>query len=104
MKSWNQIKARFEQVKRDYGKIAIVIYIVLWASVLIIYAVAIKMGFETKIQLLSQGEWEVGVGKTGILFGAWVAAKASQPIRIVLTIVLTPFVASLLRRQPVLEE
>ena len=67
------------------------------------------MGFESKIALPT-GDWEIGLdfdiggGKTGILFGAWVAAKASQPIRIVLTILLTPFIASILRRRSILEE
>lgn len=103
MKKWNDIKARFEQIKKEYGKIAIGTYLVLWASVLIVYALAIKMGFESKIALPT-GDWEIGGGKTGILFGAWVAAKASQPIRIVLTILLTPFIASILRRRPILEE
>jgi len=94
MKKWNRIKARFEQVKAEYGKIALVTYLVLWAAVLIAYAVAIKMGVEM----------ETASSKGGILVGAWVAAKVSQPFRIVLTIVLTPFIASLVRRPPVLGE
>ena len=54
------------------------------------YAVAIKLGIDVD-----------GVSsKGGILFGALVAAKVSQPVRIVLTVVLTPFVASVLRRPP----
>jgi len=94
MKTWNRIKERFEQVKAEYGKIALVTYLVLWAAVLIAYAVAIKMGVEMD-SVSSKG---------GILVGAWIAAKVSQPFRIVLTIVLTPFIASLVRRRPVLGE
>jgi len=94
MMSWKKIKDRFEQIKKEYGKVAFVTYMVLWASVLIAYAVAIKSGVEME-----------GVSSTGgILVGAWIAAKVSQPIRIVLTIILTPVIASLFRRRPVLGE
>ena len=94
MKSWKKIKDRFEQIKKEYGKVAFVTYMVLWASVLVAYAVAIKNGVEME-----------GVSSTGgILVGAWVAAKVSQPIRIVLTIILTPVIASFFRRRPVLGE
>ena len=94
MKTWNRIKARFDEIKQEYGKIAIATYLVLWAAVLIAYAVAIKMGVEM----------ESASSKGGILVGAWVAAKVSQPFRILLTIVLTPVIASILRRPPVLGE
>ncbi len=94
MKSWKKIKERFEQIKKEYGKIAIVTYLVLWAAVLVAYVVAIKTGVQIE-----------GVSSTGgILVGAWVAAKVSQPVRIMLTIVLTPVIASLFRRRPVLGE
>ncbi len=89
---WNRTKTKFEQIKAEYGRVALGTYLALWAAVLVAYAVAIKIGIEVE-----------GVsGKGGILFGAWVAAKVSQPVRIVLTIILTPFVASVLRRSPTL--
>ena len=87
---WNGNKEKFERIKNEYGRVALGTYLALWAAVLVAYAVAIKLGIDVD-----------GVSsKGGILFGAWVAAKVSQPVRIVLTVVLTPFVASVLRRPP----
>lgn len=87
---WNRNKEKFDRIKNEYGRVALGTYLALWAAVLVAYAVAIKLGIDVD-----------GVSsKGGILFGAWVAAKVSQPVRIVLTVVLTPFVASVLRRPP----
>jgi hypothetical protein len=42
-----------------------------------------------------------GAGEaTSALFGAWLAAKVTQPVRIAATIVLTPMVANVLRKTP----
>jgi len=90
---WNRNKEKFERIKNEYGRVALGTYLTLWAAVLVAYAVAIKLGIDIE-----------GVSsKGGILFGAWVAAKVSQPFRIALTVVLTPFVASVLRRPPTLQ-
>ncbi len=89
--SWiKQTKARWDQVKAEYGKIAIWTYLILWLLVLGGFFLAIKMGIEVE-----------GAGEaTSALFGAWLAAKLTQPVRIAATIVLTPMVASVLRKAP----
>ena len=90
MNWWKQNKARFEELQRVYGKVALGTYLVLWIAVLVGFGVAIKLGYTVE-----------GFDGTGsILFGSWVAAKVTQPARIAATIVLTPFVAKLLRREP----
>jgi len=91
---WNRTKSRWEQIQKEYGRTALGTYLFLWASVLIGYAVAINMGIEV----------DGAAGTSGVLFGAWVAAKVSQPARIVLTIVLTPVVARVLRSRPMAVE
>jgi hypothetical protein len=94
MQWWTKITARWEQLKKDYGRVAIGTYLTLWVLVLAGYVVAIKMGIDV----------EGATGAGGVLLGAWVAAKVSQPVRIVLTLVLTPFIAGLLKRPPALGE
>jgi len=88
--SWfKQTMARWDQVKAEYGKIAIWTYMTLWVLVLSTFFLAIKMGVEVE-----------GAGEaSGALFGAWVAAKVTQPFRIAATIVLTPMVAKMLRKR-----
>lgn len=87
---WNRNKSRFEALQREYGKVALGTYLVLWAAVLIASGVAIKLGYEF------DGMSETG----GILLGSWVAAKVTQPFRIAATVALTPLVAKILRRAP----
>ena len=88
--SWfKQTMARLDQVKAEYGKIAIWTYMTLWVLVLSTFFLAIKMGVEIE-----------GAGEaSSALFGAWVAAKVTQPFRIAATIVLTPMVAKMLRKR-----
>jgi hypothetical protein len=90
MESWKRIKARFKQVQKEYGKIAIGTYLVIFVAVLGGFAVAIKMGYAV----------EGASGTTGVLFGAWLATKLTQPFRVAATIGLTPFVARVLRKTP----
>ena len=90
--SWfSETKARWDQVKAEYGKIALFTYLTLWALVLGAYFLAIALGMEVE-----------GAGATGsAIVGSWVAAKVTQPARIALTIVLTPMVARVLRKGPI---
>lgn len=90
MEWWKRIKERFAQVKREYGRIAVGTYLVIFVVVLGAFAVAIKMGYAV----------EGTTGTSGVLLGAWLATKVTQPIRIAATIGLTPFVARMLRKTP----
>jgi len=77
-----------EKVKKlfaDYGSIAVGTYLAIFAVVLAGFAVAIASGFHV----------HSAAGSAGVLGAAWVATKVTQPIRIVATAALTPFVARL---------
>lgn len=72
----------------DFGAYALVIYLVIFAATLLGFAAAIRAGFEVE-----------GTGETaGLWFAAWLATKATQPLRIGATLVLAPLVAGLVRR------
>ena len=90
MEWWNRTKARWDAVKAEYGRIAIWTYLTLWVLVLLAYFLAIQLGLEV----------DVSSETTSALVGAWVAAKVTQPARILLTIALTPVVARFLRKEP----
>ena len=67
----------------EYGRVAVILYFAIFAAVFAGFAVAIAAGFSAK----GSGE------SAGVLGAAYVATKLTQPIRIVVTLALTPLVA-----------
>lgn len=67
----------------EYGRVALVVYLVIFVAVLAGSWAAIRMGWQPE-----------GVsGGVGTLTAAWVATKLTQPLRIGATLALTPLVA-----------
>lgn len=89
------LKERLKELFLEYGKVALGVYLVLFAIVFTGFLVAIIAGFDTT----------ESTGKTmGTLAAAWVATKVTQPIRIGVTLLLTPLVGQLLRSRRAGEE
>jgi hypothetical protein len=82
-------RERLKGLLAEYGKLAIYIYIAIFAFVLVGFALAIQTGIKV----------DSAAGKAGIWGAAWVATKVTQPLRILATLALTPLVAQLLRRR-----
>jgi hypothetical protein len=81
-------RAKLKTLLEEYGRLALWVYVVIWLSVLAGFIVAVAAGFRAK-----------GTDSdTGVLIGAWVATKLTQPLRIGATLVLTPLVAAALRK------
>lgn len=80
---------KIKELASTYGSWAIGIYLVIFVLVIGGFAIAIKLGFEP----------EGTAGNLGTLAGAWVAAKATQPLRIAATVALTPILAKLFGRK-----
>lgn len=74
----------------EYGPIAITIYLVLFAAVLVGAYVAIHAGWSPTGVVGNAGAWA----------GAYVVTKLTQPLRIAATVLLTPLVGRLWRRAP----
>jgi hypothetical protein len=72
----------------EYGRVAIWTYFVIFALVLAGFAIAIAYGFDVKS----------AQGGAGTLGAAYLATKATQPLRIAGTLALTPLVARIVRR------
>ena len=67
----------------EYGAVALVVYLTIFALVLAGFWIALQAGFRP-----------AGVdGQAGSLLAAYVLTKLTQPIRIAATLVLVPFVA-----------
>jgi hypothetical protein len=81
-------KVRLEALFAEYGKIAITTYFVIFGLVLAGFAVAIQQGADV----------ESAHGSVGVLGGAWLATKVTQPLRIAATLLLTPIIARVLRK------
>lgn len=72
----------------EYGWLGIATYAVVSLLTYLGFFVLITRGFEV----------EGVVGETSTVFAAWVGLKVTQPIRIGVVLVLTPFVAAVLHR------
>ena len=72
----------------EYGAVAVVLYLVIFALVLAGAWFALKAGWSPAS----------ASGKAGTFAAAYIITKLTQPIRIGVTIVLTPFVARLYER------
>jgi len=81
-------KESWQKLLEEYGRIAIVTYFGIFFSVLGGFYVAIRMGFNV----------ESAAGGAGTFGAAYVATKVTQPIRIAVTVLITPFLARLIRR------
>jgi hypothetical protein len=72
----------------EYGTIAIVVYLAIFALTLGGFVLAIRLGWRP----------ESTTGNAGILAAAYIATKLTQPIRIGATLLLTPIVARVYER------
>jgi hypothetical protein len=83
------MRERWKQLLVEYGKIALIVYLVIFALVFAGFAVAIGAGYQP----------EGAAGSAGLLGAAWVATKLTQPLRILATLALTPIVGRLVLRR-----
>lgn len=83
------LKERLSDHVAEYGKIALYTYLVLSLSTIAAFSVAFGMGVSPSS----------ATGVIGVIGAGWVAAKATMPIRILITLALTPLVAAVVRRR-----
>lgn len=77
------LKQRLSHLFSEYGRIAIVTYFVLSILTIIGFSVAFAIGTAP----------ETATGITGVIFAGWIAAKATLPLRILITLAITPAVS-----------
>lgn len=86
-------KAKLEAHLKEFGPIALVVYLTIWVLVWTGFTIALAAGLSVDL-----GGSEAGAGFWGIVFAAWVPTKLTQPLRIAATFVITPVVAGIWRR------
>jgi hypothetical protein len=79
---------KFRHLVVEYGAIALIVHYVIFAIVIVSFWAAIRLGWKPSDTLANVGAWTA----------AYIAAKITQPARIVATIALTPFVARIYDR------
>ncbi len=80
--------ARFRALILEYGIIALVVHYVIFAIVIVGFWFAIRSGWRPTSTAGTAGTWGA----------AYIAAKITQPLRIIATLAVTPFVARLYER------
>ena len=83
------MKEKLNALLVEYGKVALVVYLVIFAITLTALIIGAATGFD--VEGTAEG--------VGLVAGVWAMLKITQPGRIALTAVLTPFVARLWRRR-----
>jgi hypothetical protein len=81
------LKQRLRLLYAKYGRVAIYTYVTMWILTLSAFAIAIQVGFKSAST----------TSILGTLGAAWLAAKATTPLRILATVAITPAIA---RRWP----
>jgi hypothetical protein len=85
------LKRRLQTLMVEYGQLALVVYLAIFAVVLVGFVLAIQLGVEVQGASATAGTWAA----------AYIATKLTQPLRIMATLALTPLVMRLSpRRKP----
>jgi hypothetical protein len=82
------VRQRLKDLLAEYGRIALVVYLAIFAATWSGFAIAIGAGFDV----------DSAAGGTGVIGAAWVATKLTQPLRIGATLLATPVVAGVWHR------
>ena len=82
------LKQRLSALFEEYGRIAIITYFTLSILTIIGFSIAIWTGVKPSSE----------TGVLGVIIAGWALGKATLPIRILVTLGLTPVVALVVRR------
>lgn len=83
------MKKTLKEILTEYGAIAVVVYLTLFAIVLITSYLAIRSGWKTTSTAGSAGTWAA----------AYIVTKITQPLRIAATVILSAFIGRLWERR-----
>src|SRR5882724_7794295 len=83
------LRQRLSALFNEYGRLAIITYFTLSILTIIGFSVAFGVGIEPS----------TATGVIGVIGAGWVAAKATLPIRILITLGLTPLIALVVNRR-----
>jgi hypothetical protein len=87
-KKFKDLVVKFRDLIVEYGVIAIIVHYIIFALVIVGFWAAIRAGWQPSSAAGSMGSWGA----------AYVATKITQPLRIVATLAVTPFIAKIYER------
>lgn len=83
------MKKTLKEIMTEYGAIAVVVYLALFAIVLIASYLAIRFGWKSTSAAGSAGTWAA----------AYIITKITQPLRIAATVLLSAFIGKIWERR-----
>ena len=83
------MKKKIQDLIALYGKLAFIIYLSIFFLVFVTFYLMLQAGVDLESLSWFQGR----LGQAGTVVIAWVATKLTQPIRIAVTVAITPIVA-----------
>lgn len=87
-RSLTELLGRFKHLVVEYGVTALVVHYAIFALVITGFWMAIRMGWQPTSAAGNVGTWTA----------AYIMTKVVQPLRIIATLAITPFVAKLYER------
>ena len=87
-KKLSDLLLRFRNLVVEYGVIAIVVHYIIFGLAIVGFWAAMRTGWAPTSAAGSVGTWTA----------AYVATKVTQPLRIIATLALTPFIARIYER------
>lgn len=81
------LKERLAELLAEYGRIAVITYLVLSLGAIVGFSIAIGSGARPSS----------ATGILGVIGAGWLAAKATMPLRILITLGVTPVIATIIR-------
>lgn len=98
---WARTRQRYDALVERYGKIAVITYLTIFATVLLGFWAAVSAGADLASGFQKLGFDTSGASsQSGTLVVAYAFTKLTQPLRIGATLVLTPLVARAMGRAP----
>ena len=82
------LKERLAELFSEYGRIAFWTYLTLSVLAIIGFSIAVGLGYKPT----------TSTGVIGVIITGWVLAKATLPIRILITLGITPMIAHVVNR------
>lgn len=87
-KNLSELLRKFRDLLVEYGVTALVVHYVIFALVIVGFWAAIRLGWQPTSAVGSVGTWTA----------AYIMTKIVQPLRIIATLAVTPFIAKLYER------
>ncbi|MBI5544657.1 MAG: hypothetical protein HY901_12265 [Deltaproteobacteria bacterium] len=89
------LKERFAVLLKEYGPVAVLVYLTLFLVGVVGFSVAIQAGWSEALSRRFGLTLDGGGGLAGTLVAAWALTKVLQVPRILATVVLTPLVGNI---------